>query len=134
MKLKDLLSIIDGIVFTNNTYDEDKEINYAFSCDLMSDAILLLGNIPLEVCNKSFLSTGLPTIQTIKTAELLDINVILVVRGKKPTKQIIELAQSKNLIIVGTELTSFESSGRLYMNGIKAMLNFYKDPSKDEFL
>ncbi len=83
MKLKDLLTIIDGIVFTKDGYDESKEINYAFSCDLMSDAILLLGNIPLEVCNESFLSTGLPTIQTIKTAELLDIKVILVVRSKK---------------------------------------------------
>lgn len=132
MHLKDLISIIDGTVFTNNTYNQCQEIKYAFSCDLMSDAILLLGNIPTEVCNESFLSTGLPTIQTIKTAEILDMKVILVVRGKQPTKQIIDLAESKDMIIIGTKLTSFESSGRLYMNGIKAMLNFYNDPNLED--
>lgn len=124
MKLSQLVKVLNAQIFTQKTYDANKEISYAFSCDLMSDALMLLRNVPMKFCDEGLLSTGLVTIQGVRTAEMLDIYVILLVRGKIPSQQVIEAAEELNIIMIGTSYTMFSSNGKMYEAGIKGISEY----------
>lgn len=121
MKISQLVEILDAQVFTANTYNPEREVNYAFSCDLMSDALMLLRNVPMKFCEEGLLATGLVTIQGVRTAEMLDINVLLLVRGKIPSQQVIKAAEELQIIMIGTEYTMFSANGKMYQSGIKGI-------------
>lgn len=58
--------------------------------------------------------------QLVRTAEIADVAAILLVRGKMPLPETVELAQQVGILIVGTQLTMFETCGRLYAAGLSA--------------
>lgn len=58
--------------------------------------------------------------QLVRTAEIADVAAILLVRGKMPLPETVELAQQVGILIVGTQLTMFETCGRLYASGLSA--------------
>jgi len=62
--------------------------------------------------------TGLVNPQTIRTAEMMDIKVIVFVRGKKPDEMMCEMAKQKNICLVSTKLPMFTSCGKLFESGI----------------
>jgi len=121
MKLKHLVDLLNAEIYTENTYNESKDVKYAFSCDLMSDALMLLKNVPLSFCEDGLLATGLVTIQGVRTAEILDIGLIVLVRGKIPTKQVIETAEKLNITMIGTTYTMFSANGKMFQAGIKGI-------------
>ena len=57
----------------------DGEISRAFGSDMMSDALAYADS-------HTILLTGLCNLQVLRTAEMLDIPVILFVRGKQPRR------------------------------------------------
>lgn len=73
------------------------------------------------VLEDTLLITGLATNQSIRTAEMLDIEVVLLVRGKIPASQVVELANESNIILLSTDLTMFNTSGLLYQEGIRGI-------------
>lgn len=85
---------------------------HAFASDLMSDVL----RFNME---RTILITGLSTVQTLRTAEMSNIECIIFARGKKVTDEMISLAAENNISLITTPLTLFEVSGRLYGNGIK---------------
>jgi predicted transcriptional regulator len=87
------------------------EVNAACGSDLMSDVLAFTKPGAL-------LLTGLTNTQAIRTAEIADIKAIVFVRGKRPDKETIELARSKNIPVLATRLLMFESCGMLYENGL----------------
>ncbi|BBD46542.1 MAG: transcriptional regulator [Petrimonas sp.] len=89
-----------------------QEFTYAFASDLMSDVL----RFNME---KTILITGLSTVQTLRTAEMSNIECIIFARDKKVTDEMITLAAENNISLITTPLTLFEVSGRLYSNGIK---------------
>ena len=46
-------------------------------------------------------------------------NCIVFVRGKRPSQDIIELAQSRGIILLTTKLEMFSSCGLLFKNGLQ---------------
>jgi len=66
----------------------------------------------------SLLLTGLTNPQVIRTAEMADIKAICFIRGKKPDKETVELAKSKNIPLLLTDLPMFEACGKLYKEGL----------------
>lgn len=120
MKLQELVELLKAKVYTNN-YEPEREIEYAFSCDLMSDALMLLRNVPFDFTEKGVLVTGLVTIQGVRTAEMLDLGILLLVRGKKPNEAVIEAAEQSNIILLSTEYTMFSSNGRMFNAGIRGI-------------
>jgi hypothetical protein len=90
----------------------------------MSDALMLLRNVGLDFCNLGVLITGLVTMQGVRTAEMLDIPVIILVRGKQPNELVIKEAEAANIIILGTTDTMFSSNGKLYSKGIKGITEY----------
>ena len=121
MKLSEILTKYACRVYTPELLTE-KNINYAFCADLMSDALMILNSVKDQrILTESILITGLVTNQSIRTAEMLDVEVVLLVRGKIPSIKVVDLAIESKIILIGTELTMFNTSGMLYADGIKGI-------------
>jgi len=67
---------------------------------------------------QGLLITGLTNPQIIRTAEMADMAAILVVRGKVPPAETVNLANQVGIPIVGTNLTMLEACGRLFAAGL----------------
>ena len=112
MTVAEAIQILDGKFF----YGEEKgdlEVASACGADLMSDVMAF-------VKEKVLLMTGLVNPQVIRTAELLDIRAIIFVRGKVPSRDMIEMAEESDIILGGTKLSMYISCGKLYEAGLKA--------------
>jgi hypothetical protein len=111
MTVAEAVKLLDGQFF----YGEDKadmEIVSACGADLMSDVMAF-------VKDRVLLLTGLVNPQVIRTAELLDIRCIIFVRGKNPSRDMIDMAEEADIILSGTKLPMFLACGKLYEAGLK---------------
>jgi len=106
MKLAEIEKLLDATCLT--TYDRDKvEIHKVCAADLLSDVLAFTQTGTL-------LLTGLIHGQVIRTAEMLDLAAVVVVRGKQPSKEMIDLAWEKNIPLFSTPLNMYVAVGRLY--------------------
>jgi predicted transcriptional regulator len=114
LKLREVQEILkaDVIVGKENL---DMEVKTAFGADLMSDVLALAKA-------GSLLLTGLTNTQVIRIANVLDIAAIILVRGKKPSAETIDLAKKLQIPILTTKYILFETAGRLYAKGIVGCL------------
>jgi predicted transcriptional regulator len=115
MHLHDVLTITQAKLFSPGSAETylDGEVRSGFGADLMSDVL------HYDVA-QGLLITGLINPQIVRTAEMADAAAILMVRGKTPLAETIELAQQVDMPIIGTHLTMFETCGRLYTAGLAA--------------
>ncbi len=67
----------------------------------------------------AILLTGLINNHVIRTAEMLDVQYIMFVRGKVPPEDVVEMAQELGMVLMTTDLPMFTACGILYSNGIK---------------
>lgn len=115
MKMKEILDIVDGEeVYLANRKVYDIDFQGAFGTDLMSDALCHLRDSD----ETELLMTGLSNMQIINTASTLDLQVILVVRGKPIDDHLIEGAKISGISVFKTECTMFQACGRLYEKGL----------------
>jgi predicted transcriptional regulator len=87
-------------------------IERAFSSDLMSDVLTLDSE-------EILLITGLANTQAIRTAEMAEIHFILLVRNKKATPEMVELANENGMVVMETPFSLFKTSGILFKAGLK---------------
>jgi hypothetical protein len=111
MQLEKVRRILDAKVITGEQH-MDMEIQMGCGSDLMSDVLAFIKEDTL-------LLTGLTTIQVVYTAEMSGIKAICFVRGKVPPEETKRLAESKEIVLLSTDLPMFESCGKLYHEGIK---------------
>jgi len=79
MLVKEIVDILKAKeIYIDDQAIYQKDYKKGFSSDLMSDALALLKNETEEV----LFITGLANVQSLRTAEVLDIDTILFVRGK----------------------------------------------------
>lgn len=93
-----------------------KDYQYVFATDLMSDALAMINNS----CDKTVLLTGLCNPQSLRTAEMLDLELIIYVRGKKLDEEVLKLGMEMGFNIFSTDYSMFEASGILYQEGLSA--------------
>ena len=110
MTIKEIIEALDGNIRCGESHLND-EITKAFSSDLMSD-VLTLKDCPL-------LLTGLCNVQTIRTCEMANLQVIVFVRHKKVTPEMIELANECGIAVLTTPLRMYDACGILYSNGLR---------------
>ena len=67
---------------------------------------------------KMALLTGLTNPHVVRTGEMLDVVVIIFVRGKVPSEEIVELAKERDIAILTTNFTLYEACGELYKHGL----------------
>jgi predicted transcriptional regulator len=114
LKLSEVRDILEADVIVGEDC-LDLEVKTAFGADLMSDVLAFAKA-------GSLLLTGLTNTQVIRTANVLDIAAIILVRGKKPSSETITLASELKIPILTTKYILFETAGRLYMKGIVGCL------------
>ena len=111
MKISAIKDLLEADVVC---YEEGLDLHVYSACgsDMMSDVLAY-------VKDQAVLLTGLVNAQVIRTAEMMDMHCIVFVRGKRPTLDMIEMAEDRDMVMLCTELEMFTSCGRLYENGLR---------------
>ena len=110
MTVKDARDILGARVLVGEEH-LDREVRTACGSDMMSDVLAY-------VKDQSVLLTGLLNPQVVRTAEMMDMLCIVFVRGKRPEQPVIDLAESKGIVLLSTEKRLFVACGILYTNGL----------------
>lgn len=110
MRLQEVKEILDADIIVGKD-QMDMEVTAAFGADLMSDVLAFAKP-------GSLLLTGLTNPQIIRTSDVLDIAAIILVRGKRPLPETIQLAEELRIPLLTTQYILFEAVGRLYSKGI----------------
>jgi len=113
MKLKEIIEIIDGKIICGHC-NLEKDVRKGFSSDLMSDVLTTFSDNLLLI-------TGLTNPQVVRTAEMSDISFVVLVRGKKVSQEMINLADESNISLIETDYSMFKVSGILMNAGIKPL-------------
>lgn len=106
MKLADVSEILNAELLCGSEC-LDREIASVCGADLMSDVLAFTHE-------KTLLLTGLTNIQVIRTADISDVVGIVFVRGKRPSKELIQLAVLHKIPLLVTSLPLYEACGKLY--------------------
>jgi predicted transcriptional regulator len=118
--LREVQIILDAEVLVGEA-KLDMEVKTAFGADLMSDVLAY-------AVSGCLLLTGLTNMQVIRTADVLDIAAIIIVRGKKPSPETIKAAAEKGIPLLSTKYILFETAGRLYKHGIVGCVEKVDEP------
>jgi hypothetical protein len=110
MDVKSLLQLVNGKLI-NSTADLTREIKGGCGADLMSDVLA-------SVQPEAVLLTGLCNPQVIRTAQMADVAAIVLVRGKIPPPETINLAVKERIALISSPFGMFELAGRLYQSGL----------------
>jgi predicted transcriptional regulator len=108
--LREVKEILDAEVLVGHD-SLDLEVNEAGCVDLMAD-VLFFGKPGM------ILLTGLGSPDVIRTAHTLRIAALILVRGKRPLPETIQLAEELQVPLLTTKYILFVSAGRLYSKGI----------------
>ncbi len=111
MQLKEIIKAIDGRLIYGEEH-LDKEIEIICGADLMSDVLAC------HIKPRTLLVTSLVNAQVMRTADIVDLEAILFVRGKEPAEIVIEMAKDLEIPLIKTEHTMFKSCGILYQLGL----------------
>ena len=89
----------------------EEDIETIFASDMMSDVLAC----PDEI---HCLLTGLINQQVIRPADLMDIGLVVFVRGKRPPDEVVEMARQRDMVVALTGCRMFTACGRLYGAGL----------------
>ena len=90
----------------------ETEIHTAGGSDMMSDVLAYFKD-------HAVLLTGLVNAQVIRTAEMMDMKCIVFVRSKRPSQDMVDLAEESGMVVMTTPRRMYEACGILYSNGLK---------------
>lgn len=111
MNLQDVQKLLNATVLTGQGL-LDRAVETCCGSDLMSDVLAF------TKCN-TLLCTGLTNLQVVRTADVTDLCAVIIVRGKTPSKDVLEAATESNLPILSTDFSLFDTCGILYGAGIR---------------
>ena len=110
MKISTIRDLLEAEVLCG----EDRLGTHVYSAcgsDMMSDVLAF-------VKDQAVLLTGLMNTQVVRTAEMMDMHCVVFVRDKKPTPEIVELAQESGIVVLASPKRMYEACGILYANGL----------------
>ena len=110
MTVREIQEILSAEVICGEEF-LDREVFSACGSDMMSDVLAY-------VKEQAVLLSGLVNPQVVRTAEMMDMLCIVFVRGKRPEQPVIDLAESKGIVLLTTEKRLFVACGILYTHGL----------------
>lgn len=110
MKIKTLSELLDAELICGEAHLEE-EVHSACGSDMMSDVLRY-------VKDQGVLLTGLVNSQVVRTAEMMDIMCVVFVRSKRPTLEMIHIADECGIALFTTDLRLYDACGILYTNGL----------------
>lgn len=111
MQLQRVKELLNATVCAGAERLPEIEVKEACGSDLMSDVLAF-------VKEQGLLLTGLQNLQVVRTAEMMDMQAIVFVRGKNPDAEMIAAAEQMGLVLMSTELSMFPACGILYEAGL----------------
>lgn len=111
MTIQEIADILSAKVICGKDFVH-RDIERGFASDLMSDVLTL-------DTENLVLITGLCNLQTIRTAEMADINCIVFVRGKKVLPEMKLLAYELDLVLLECPFSLFRAISKLHESGLK---------------
>ncbi|MDR1905871.1 MAG: hypothetical protein LBQ27_03005 [Clostridiales bacterium] len=110
MKISEIAEILNAEALCCKDKLSD-EVFSACASDMMSDVLAF-------VKDQAVLVTGLCNPQVVRTAEMMDIRCILLVRDKHPDATILALAESKGIVVLRSPHRMYIACGLLYNAGL----------------
>jgi predicted transcriptional regulator len=113
MNLMDVKTILKAEVF----FGDDKlatNVTAGTGSDLMSDML----RVPKTGV---VLLSGLNTVQLVRTSVIAGVAAVVLVRGKRPTPDMIAQASEHGLPLLSTPFTMFSACGRLFSRGLRGV-------------
>ncbi len=111
MTVNDIKTVLEAEIIGGEDF-LGREVNAACGSDMMSDVLAY-------VKEQAVLLSGLVNPQVVRTAEMMDMQCIVFVRGKKPDESIIELAKDREIVLLSTGYPMFTACGMLYEKGLR---------------
>lgn len=113
MKLNEIVQKLNGRVLNSNI-NLEIEVKGAGGADLMSDVLA-------SIQPQAVLLTGLCNPQVVRTAMMADVLAIVLVRGKTPPAETVQLAENERIPLISTPFGMFEACGILYQAGLSCL-------------
>ena len=109
MRAERIMELLQAKVLCGELPEE--EIQSACGSDMMSDVLAF----PKE---RMVLLTGLTNTHVVRTSDMLDVLMIVFVRGKLPGEDVLEMARDNGVCVLSTAFTLYEACGTLYQSGL----------------
>jgi len=113
MKLNEIVQKLNGKVL-HSKINLDVEVKGAGGADLMSDVLA-------SIQPQAVLLTGLCNPQVVRTAMMADVVAIVLVRGKTPPVETVQLAEKEHIPLISTPYGMYEACGILYQAGLSCL-------------
>ncbi len=111
MTINTVKNLLEAEILCGSESLED-EVHSACGSDMMSDVLAY-------VKDQAVMLTGLVNAQVIRTAEMMDMKCIVFVRSKRPSADMLELAEEHGIAVMTTAKRMYDACGILYSNGLK---------------
>ncbi|MFZ4438068.1 MAG: hypothetical protein ACOYOS_06535 [Syntrophales bacterium] len=113
MKREELGGLLSATVLLDSGYEPEGGYDTVCACDMMSELLASM-NQTGQNSRGVLLLTNLTNPQVVRTSEMVDIRLVIFLRGKKPAPETIALARSCGISIMTTPHTMFSSCGILH--------------------
>ncbi|HWQ05939.1 MAG: DRTGG domain-containing protein [Clostridiaceae bacterium] len=110
MKLRQIAELLGAEVLCGEKL-LDEEAQSACGSDMMSDVLAY-------VKDQAVLITGLVNPQVVRTAMMMDMRCVVFVRGKRPTPDMLVLADENHIAVLVSSYRMYEACGKLYASGL----------------
>ena len=110
MKLRQIAELLGAEVLCGEKL-LDEEAQSACGSDMMSDVLAY-------VKDQAVLITGLVNPQVVRTAMMMDMRCVVFVRGKRPTPDMLALADENHIAVFVSSYRMYEACGKLYASGL----------------
>ena len=110
MRIREIKKLLSAKVVSGADLLET-DVYSACASDMMSDVLAF-------VKDQGVLLTGLVNPQVIRTAEMMDMRCVVLVREKKATDEMIKLAELSDIVLMESELRMYDACGNLYTSGL----------------
>lgn len=112
MTISQLAEII-GAQFVCGEEKKDMQVATAFACDLMSDVLAYVKD------SNGVLLTGLANPQVVRTAAMMDMSCVVLVRNKTPDEKTVELAKQNDMVVLKCKNNMYTACGLLFGAGMR---------------
>jgi predicted transcriptional regulator len=113
MNISELINVLNGTLL-NEGVDLSREVKGGCGADLMSDVLAY-------VQPGAVLLTGLCNPQVVRTSQMADVAAIVLVRGKTPPFETVELANSEEIPLISTQYGTYDCCARLSHAGLNSL-------------
>ena len=111
MKVSEIKDLLDAEVVSGDDL-LDTDVFSACASDMMSDVLAF-------VKDQGLLLTGLVNSQVIRTAEMMDMRAVMLVRGKKATEDMKKLAELSSIVLMESSMRMYDACGKLHEAGLR---------------